>query len=203
MTEQRVYNAPGLDLQTLGAALAQWFQEKGLESQVVHGTGGSLSVQARKEGGWDRFLSQDVALGVMMTPQGDNLLVQAGGAKWADKVAVGAISAIVFFPLLLLPAWGAYKQKELIDDTFQFLDNYIKLGVSTVSVPNVAPTAISTNKTEMRCPSCGQLTHENAQFCDHCGSKLTIDCAKCGVPLRDGAKFCDSCGTPVEPAQKS
>lgn len=198
MVDQKIYHAPGLDLQKLGQDLAQWFQVKGFETQLLQGPGEAVTVQARKAGSWASISGTSAALNVMMTPQGDNLLVQTGGAKWVDKAAVGVVSLLIFWPLIALPAYGAYKQKELIDEAYQFLDSYIGSGGIPMAAPVAAPAAVSAPKAQARCPSCNQPVRAGAKFCDNCGASLVLACAQCGAELRPGAKFCDSCGAPAE-----
>lgn len=204
MTNQKMYHAPGLDLQQLGQALMQFFQGKGYETQILPGPGADgVTVQAKKGSGWITTATSQ-ALTVMMTPQGDNLVVQTGGAKWTEKVVSGAVAAIVFWPLVALPAYGAYKQKEIIDQTWQFIDQYIaSAGGTSAGMPMAAPVMAApvapaaAPKAQARCPSCNQPVRAGARFCDNCGASLVLACAKCGAELRPGAKFCDSCGAPV------
>lgn len=204
MPDQKMYHAPGLDLQQLGQALMQFFQGKGYKTQMLPGPG-SVTVQAQKGSGWVTTATSQ-ALTVTMTPQGDNLVVQVGGARWAEKAVSGAVAVLVFWPLAALPAYGAYKQKEIIDQTWGFLDQYIASAQSTpmemgapmaapVMAPSVAPAAAP--RAQASCPSCGQPVRAGAKFCAHCGASLVQTCAKCGAELRPGSKFCDNCGAPV------
>lgn len=200
MAEQRIYSAPGVDLQALAQALLEWYQQQGFESQIVPSAGGGLTVQARKEDTLRKVSGTSAALSVNLIRQGDNLTVQAGAAKWADKAVVGVAAAIIFWPLLILPAYGAYKQKDLIDDTFVFIDQYLG-SAGMIAAPTGAPAgAAATTATNLavHCPSCNQPLREGARFCDKCGSALITECPKCKADLRPGAKFCDACGAPIE-----
>ncbi len=197
MADQKIYHAPGIDVQKMGKDLEQWFQSRELETQVLPGVGG-VTVQSRMKKQW--LLRGSLALTVTITPQGENLLVQAGAAKWAVHAVSGVAAAIVFWPLLAIPAYGAYKQKELIDETWAFIDRYIAAGGNmpipspvTVSAPAVAPA----HTARITCPSCGQSVAEGAKFCPNCGAKLALECAECGAPVAPGAKFCSNCGKPV------
>ena len=106
MADQRSYHAPGLDLGQLGEALSQWYRGQGLESQVIPGARGVVVVQARKGGTLAAVGGTTAALNVTLTPQGDNILVDIGGAKWADKALSGVGWLILFWPMALLPAYG-------------------------------------------------------------------------------------------------
>jgi len=204
MPDQKTYHAPGLDLQQLGQSLMQFFQSKGYQTQVFPGpSAGGITVQAKK-GSAMITTATSQALTVTMTPQGDNLVVQTGGARWTEKAVSGVVSALVFWPLAALPAYGAYKQKEIIDQTWQFLDQYIAAAGGTfmgmgapMAAPMMATPVAPAAAPQARCPSCGQPVRAGAKFCANCGASLVLACAKCGAELRPGAKFCDSCGAPV------
>ncbi len=203
MTDQKAYCIPGLDLQQLAQALMQFFQGKGYQTQMLQGPGaGGVTVQAKRGSGWITTATSQ-ALTVIMTLQGDNLVVQTGGARWTEKIVSGAVGLIVFWPLVALPAYGAYKQKEIIDQTWQFIDQYIAaLGGAPASIPVPAVTAmpaapVATPAAQARCPSCNQPVRAGAKFCDSCGAPLVLACAQCGAELRPGAKFCDRCGAPA------
>jgi len=176
VANQQLYNVPGLDAATLAQALDQWFQQQEYETQVLEGPGEGMTVQARRHKSF--MLRGSVALTVTITPQDDNLLIQAGQAKWALQAVEGVAALILFWPLLALPAYAAYKQKELIDDSMQFISQYITAAggkpLSTVPMPPAPP---------VRAPQPPPPPETR--------------CASCNQPLRAGAKFCDSCGAPV------
>ena len=199
MPNRRVYHAPDLDLQHLSEALSQWLESEGYETQTLQNPGG-LTLQARHTRSWVQ--RQGVALNVMMIAQGENLQVQVGTGKWAVQAVSGVAAAIIFWPLLALPAYAAYKQKQIIDEAWQFIDQYVASGgqVTLPSAPSVAatqPTAAGPGAQTV-CPSCGKPVREDARFCANCGAKLTLTCAECGATLRPSSKFCDSCGKPVQ-----
>ncbi|MCS6862006.1 MAG: zinc ribbon domain-containing protein, partial [Abditibacteriales bacterium] len=170
MADQRIYHAPGLDIEKLGESLSQWLRGQGFETQVLPASGGGLTVQARKADTVRTITGTSAALNVTLSLQGDNLLVQTGAASWTDKAVVGAVGLLVFWPALIPAAYGAWKQKQLPQEIFQFIDQYIALGGK---VP-VAPTTFSpptppqppVSKVEVRCPSCNAVVREGAKFCD-------------------------------------
>lgn len=49
---------------------------------------------------------------------------------------------------------------------------------------------------QVKCPNCGTLCPDDAQFCPQCGHPLkqADTCRQCGAPL-NGARFCPQCGT--------
>lgn len=212
MAEEKIYHAPGLDLQKLGHTLSRWFQSQGFETQTLEAPGGGLVVQARKAQTWRSLVGMSAALNVTMIQQDERLLVQMGAAQWADKAVLGAVGALVFWPALIPAAFGAWKQKKLPQQTFQFIDQYLALGgdVSEAALANIMgraeaatlrhkAAAVAPPGEEIRCPSCGHPVRAGAKFCDKCGASLQLTCPQCGATLRPGAKFCDSCGAQVEP----
>lgn len=202
MAEQRMYHAPSLDLRELAGVVSDWFQNQKFEVQTLEAPGGGLVVQARQPEAWRSILGMSSALNVTMTPQGENLIVQMGAAKWVDKAAVGAVGVLIFWPALIPAAYGAWKQKQLPNQVFQLVDQYVATGQAPVvaPMPAVTPAAAAPAPSGLKCPSCGQAVRAGAKFCDNCGAVLQQDCPQCGQALRPGAKFCDSCGAKVEAA---
>ena len=204
MPEQRVYHAPGIDLSHLGQALTQWFRTQGLETQTLAGSQDVLTVQARQRKDWRTYVAGSVALSVMATRQGDNLNIQMGSAKWADKVAGGVAALILFWPLAAFPAYGALKQKQIINDTDAFVQRYVASNgqVAEAAGHPFAPVAVSTPEptTANTCSACGAQLSPGAKFCPNCGAKQETErvCAQCGAKLSPTAKFCEGCGAKVE-----
>jgi len=210
MANQRMYNAPGLDVPAMGAALAQWFQQQEYESQVLPGPGEGATVQARKPRSWMLRVGGSPALTITLAPQKeDDVLVQWGNAKWGMQAVSGVAALIIFWPLMALPAYAAIKQKQLIDETLDFMDRYVgEAGGTQVAVTPIAPPAPRpapkpqpapqpVPEVETLCPSCGKPVRAGAKFCDSCGAPTQVLCASCGATLRPGAKFCDECGAKV------
>jgi hypothetical protein len=200
MADQKMYQAPGVDLHHLGQSLGQWYGGKGLKTQTMEGPGGAVVVQASQGSGLVKAFGGEAALTVTLTAQGDNLFVQTGGAKWVTHAATGVVGLIIFWPLAAVPAYGAYKQKELIDETHQFIEQYLATGgqmPAAMPMAGMAPAVPAAPQAQAACPSCNKPLRPGAKFCDSCGAKIATNCAKCGGALRPGAKFCDSCGAAI------
>ena len=205
MANQRMYNAPGLDISAMALALAKWFQQQEYETQILPGSGEGATVQARKPRSWMLRVGGGPALTMSIAPQkDDNVLVQWGNAKWGMQAVSGVAALIIFWPLLALPAYAAIKQKQLIDETLDFMDRYVgeaggtQVAALPIAPPTPRPAAKPQPETQARCPACNEPVREGAKFCDHCGAPTEVACAKCGANLRPGAKFCDECGARVE-----
>lgn len=202
MAEQRIFPAGDVDLTEFGKALEEWFRLRDLETQVFGDGAKMVTVQARTQQDWRRFVGASTALSVTATRQGDNLLVQMGAAKWADKVGAGVAALIVFWPLAALPAYGAYKQKQLIDEAFQFIEQYVAMGGSpfasspTRRMPERVqePASVEPVEAATICPSCGEAVAAGAKFCAQCGAVLQRMCPSCGAVVAPGARLCSACG---------
>jgi len=197
MTEQRVFHAPNVNTGELTGILTDWFESKGFEAQTIEATGGGFAIQARKPEAWRNWVGLSSALSVTITPQGDNLLVQTGAAKWIDKAGAAAGGLILgLWPVLIPAAYGAWKQSQLPGEVFQVIDQYLATGQAPVGAsPSAmaAPVAAAT----VACPSCGKPIRQGAKFCDQCGASMQAACPECGASVRPGAKFCDSCGAQI------
>ncbi len=195
MPEQKTFQAPGIDLQGLAEALAQWFQGQSFAVQVLRVPAGGYAVQARKDDFWRTTSGLAAALNVTLNSDGDTLIVETGAAKWVDKAMLGVISAIIFWPTLALPAYGTFKQKQLVDKTLQFIARYVSERRATVAATKATP--VQSPSAELRCPRCNRILKAGDRFCGTCRASLVFSCPQCGASLRPAARFCDSCGAAV------
>lgn len=199
MAEQKVYHAPDANVGELAGVVSDWFEGQGFEAQTLEAPGGGFTVQARKPEAWRSIVGMSAALSVKMVPQGENLVVETGAAKWVDKAAVGAVGVLIFWPALIPAAYGAWKQSQLPKQVFQVIEQYVTTGQAP-AIAEPAGAAPSPPSAEISCPSCGQPVRPGAKFCDSCGAPLEITCRECGATLQAGAKFCDQCGAQIESA---
>jgi len=204
MPEMKTYHAPGIDLEHFGKQLAKFFKKQDLESQVLSGGKNVVTVQARQPKSWRSYVTGDSALSVQATRSGETLSVEIGSAKWADKVAGGVVALILFWPLAALPAWGAIKQKQVIDETEAWIQRYVATkGQGGKKVSNIFSIGDDDDEPEaetIACPACGEPLSPGAKFCANCGHKLGEKkaCPSCGAALSPTAKFCENCGQKIE-----
>jgi hypothetical protein len=194
MAMPRMYSAPDIDLSHMANAMAEWLQPRGYETQVLNIPAG-LCVQGRQTRSWAQRNS--VALTVQLVRQGENLSVEIGTSKWMVQAVTGVAAALILWPVLALVGYTAYKQKEIIDDAWTWVNQYISSGgqVSISGWATVAPPQPwATPSVSAACSACGAPVRPEAKFCDNCGAKLTLECSGCGATLRPDAKFCDGCG---------
>lgn len=52
------------------------------------------------------------------------------------------------------------------------------------------------SKEQKRCPDCGKIMRQNANFCESCGNKMPVikTCPQCGARAKASDKVCMSCG---------
>lgn len=201
MPDHKTFKAPNFNARGFAQEIANYYQNEGYEVNVVESANGVM-IQSRAK---DMVKRGSVALATTATIQGENVMIQTGQAKWGTNAVVGVAAAIVFWPLLAFPAYTSYKQKKLIDETWDLVDRYmVSIGAPPAMTafpmnppmqsPQAPPPVAPAGRT---CPSCGTALKAEAKFCDNCGAKLSNTCSKCGAELRPGAKFCENCGSPV------
>jgi hypothetical protein len=111
--------APGVDVGDLAPRLASFYESKKLETQVFAGPP-AWSVQARSPG-WRKAIGMSTAITVVLRPDGDELCVEIGRAKWGDKALAGAAGMLVLWPLVITAAAGAFREGQLPRETVRFL----------------------------------------------------------------------------------
>ena len=83
-------------------------------------------IQARvRKGGLKQFVGMDKAIEIRLYQSGNQLMVEIGQAKWADKAAVMAVSMFVLWPLTVTSGIGIYQQNKLIKKIRETIEQYI------------------------------------------------------------------------------
>lgn len=88
-----------------------------------------------QDSGWKKLAGMSKATQVQIIANGDLITVSVGSGEWSDKIGAGVVGAVVFAPLVFTAAFGAWKQKELVDKIFDFTQNYITCGGENVVKP--------------------------------------------------------------------
>lgn len=146
MADQRVYSQ-SMDVAGCAKELQEYFSAQSYETQVL-GTAPDILVQVRKRSTLRTVTGMASAMTAQFTKSQDAIIVTLGAQQWVDKAAVGAVGAIVFAPLLVTAAYGAWKQSRLPDQFWHIIDKY-----------------------GMACPKCG-APNEGFKFCRNCGIAL-------------------------------
>jgi hypothetical protein len=135
MVDQRAYSQ-NMDVASCTKALQDHFLAQGYEIQVL-GIPPEVVVQVRKRSALRAIAGMANALTAEFRKSRNSI-----------AAAVGAVGAIVFAPLLVTAAYGAWKQSKLPDQFWHIVDKY-----------------------GMACPKCGTL-YEGSKFCSKCGVAL-------------------------------
>ena len=153
-------------------------------------------VQAKsQDSSWKKLAGMSKATQVQIIGTGDLITVSVGSGEWSDKIGAGVVGAIVFAPLAFTAAFGAWGQKKLVDEIFEFTKNYIATGGKRVEVTSYSADAKPANPDEIECPACKSKNPKGRKFCGECGAPLAATCHACGKPVPFGTKFCPECGS--------
>ena len=162
-------------------------------------------IQAKSEDtGWTKIAGMGKAIQVRILNSGGKLItVSVGNGQWSDKIGAGVAGAFIFAPLALTAALGAWNQKRLADNIFDFTKEFITTGGKNMEVMEFESMGmIDINSDEIECPKCKRRNPKTNKFCSGCGSPLSDKCPKCGKPVPFGNKFCPECGSPMKISKK-
>jgi hypothetical protein len=140
--EKRSYPVRNFPVIQLASSLDTWYQSLGFETQMLKTQIGGLIIQARKEGFLRTVVGMSSAITVSINQQDAYLLIEVGGANWADKAGAAAIGYIVFWPTLISAGFGVYEQSKLIKQTWDVIHRYISTYTSGGVPVDIAPTPV-------------------------------------------------------------
>lgn len=201
MNDVRSFHAPRVQLQELAQAVMQWYQSQQFEVMSAP-TSDGLMIQARHEGGLRTAFGTGSALQIVLTPRGEELVVEIGAGKWGDKAAVGAVGVFLLWPLAFTAAYGAYQQSKLPERTFEFIERYLAGGVQAAMMvawtpPPIYGSPAAPAPPPMPPPTPSSATPPAAPAAESAPVATAEGgyCTKCGHPFSAGAAFCEKCGT--------
>jgi zinc ribbon protein len=189
MSEQQVFVAPNLDVNHLAQAVGDWYRAQRFDVQVLAIPDQGMVVQARQQEGWRNALGLASALNVGLRYKENTLIVEIGAGKWADKAIAGGVGVLLVWPLFFTAAYGAWKQSQMPQRTFQFIQAF--LGGGAAQNPYAYPPDASpyppapppqkrnaagdapTEITRRFCENCGTALSPTAKFCSGCGAKVS------------------------------
>ena len=203
MADSKVFRLPeGIDATSVGKEVENFLRSS--KNLVTEGTKtpDGYFVQAKEpEGsGWKQLAGMTMAIQVQIVKISDTITVNIGNGKWSDKIGAGAVGMVLFAPLAVTAAVGAYNQKKLPSEIFDHIENYLGGGSSVIG-NSVGANAAGEN--EVICPNCNSPTNKNSKFCGNCGSSLTSTCPNCGASVALDTKFCGECGSPMSEPERT
>lgn len=198
MTESKVFRLPeGIDASSVGKEVENFLRgNKNLTTEGVKTPDGYFVQAKEPEGsGWKQLAGMTMAIQVQIVEISDTITVNIGNGKWSDKIGAGAVGLVLFAPLAVTAAVGAFNQKKLPGEIFEHIEKFLLSGGNTVMM-NSFGASIS-NENEVMCPNCNSVNDNTKKFCGNCGSPLTATCPKCGASVALDTKFCGECGSPM------
>lgn len=201
MADSKMFITNGIEIEKIGVAIQGFLREKkGLHAEGMKTPQGYL-VQAKEEEGWKKFTGMDTSIQIQMFPAGDNqVMINVGQGAWIDKAGAATVGAIAFAPLAVTAGIGAWMQKKLPGEIFDFVERFILSGGKSVTVSMAA--SLDKQDGQVLCPSCSAANPEGAKFCTVCGSKLGKECPSCVGAIGLDTKFCPNCGANVQEEER-
>ena len=203
MADSRVFSLNGNRIEAVCEQLEGFLRtEKKMEVQSAPVDGGFL-LQAGQPKDVLRSLSgMRIATNVQLSVSGDELTVTIGEGQWMDKLGVGAVGVFFLWPLAITAGIGAYKQKMLPTEIFDFISRTLgsqgaPVAFTAAPSPAAAGAQSSAPFASISCPQCGARLSADSKFCNKCGAKMQTSCPGCGAAVTPGSKFCSQCGQPL------
>ena len=204
MTESKVFRLPeGIDANAVGKEVENFLRSnKNLTTEGTKTPDGYFVQAKEPEGsGWKQLAGMTMAIQVQVVEISDTITVNIGNGKWSDKVGAGAVGVVLFAPLAVTAAVGAYNQKKLPGEIFDHIEKFLLGGGESVMMSSFGANAA--NENEIICPNCNSANNKGTKFCGNCGSPLTATCPNCGASVGLDTKFCSQCGNPMKQPNKT
>lgn len=204
MTESKVFRLPeGIDASSVGKEVENFLRSnKNLTTEGTKTPDGYFVQAKEPEGsGWKQLAGMTMAIQVQVVEISDTITVNIGNGKWSDKVGAGAVGVVLFAPLAVTAAVGAYNQKKLPGEIFDHIEKFLLGGGESVMMSSFGANAA--NENEIICPNCNSPNNKDTKFCGNCGSPLTATCPNCGASVGLDTKFCSQCGNPMKQPNKT
>ena len=204
MTESKVFRLPeGIDASSVGKEVENFLRSnKNLTTEGTKTPDGYFVQAKEPEGsGWKQLAGMTMAIQVQIVEISDTITVNIGNGKWSDKVGAGAVGVVLFAPLAVTAAVGAYNQKKLPGEIFDHIEKFLLGGGESVMMSSFGANAA--NENEIICPNCNSPNNKDTKFCGNCGTPLTATCPNCGASVGLDTKFCSQCGNPMKQPNKT
>lgn len=199
MPESKVFRiTEGIDASSIGKEVENFLRnEKKLTTEGIKTPDGYF-VQAKEqqEVSWKKLAGMTIAIQIQIIEVNDTVTVNIGNGEWSDKIGAGIAGAVLFAPLAVTAAIGAFNLKKLPNQIFDHIEKFILSGGQSVVVSSFG--ALGANENEILCPKCNTINNKEVAFCGECGEPLTLNCPNCGAHVPLDTKFCNQCGSPLK-----
>ena len=123
--QSKIYDISSEDSENLIDKTEYWLNsENQFEVQRIKNLTTTV-LQIRKKGNWRRFVGISTALSIKFEQTNESLQVEIGQGHWLGKVATGATSWFVLWPLAVSTAYGVYEQYKAPKKIFEFIEQSI------------------------------------------------------------------------------
>ena len=123
--QSKIYEIAPENTEILINKIENWLSsEKQFEVQKVENLNTTV-LQIRKKGNWRRFLGMSTALSIKLEKLDNSIEVEIGQGHWLGKVATGATSWFVLWPLAVSTAYGVYDQFKTPKNIFKFIESEV------------------------------------------------------------------------------
>lgn len=204
MTESKVFRLPeGIDASSVGKEVENFLRSnKKLVTEGVKTPDGYF-VQAKEQEGssWKKLAGMTMAIQIQIIEISDTITVNIGNGEWSDKIGAGVVGMVLFAPLAVTAAVGAYNLKKLPSEIFDHIEKFLLGGGKSVMINSFGADVAGEN--EIICPNCKSVNSKDTKFCGNCGSPLTATCPSCGASVPPDTKFCNQCGNPMKQPDKT
>lgn len=167
---------------------AEHFRAKDYIVEVEKTATGSFLSLTKKGGTFKSISGMKTGLNITLTMLPGVMEVEMDVGIFGKQALPTAISALVFWPVLIPQIYGLVQQNELDKEAYRI----IELGIRQVE------GASPQKQSGKFCPECGMNIPDNSLFCPGCGKKVeeakSICCPSCGEQLLPGSAFCSKCG---------
>lgn len=199
MADSKIFKLiDGIEVDTIARGIEGFLRDKkNLTTEILKSPEGWL-IQAKQTESWKKFAGMDTAIQVQLIPTGELLNVNIGSGKWIDKAGAAAVGMVLFAPLAVTAAVGAWMQKKLPKEIFDFTESFIQSGGKTAIITMGASQALKDG--QVLCPKCHVANDKGQKFCSSCGTKLVSTCPNCQHDVPFGLEFCPECGISMKPS---
>lgn len=123
--QSKIYEVSSEDTENLIDKTESWLNsENQFEVQRIKNLTTTV-LQIRKKGNWRRLVGMSTALSIKFEKTNESLQVEIGQGHWLGKVATGATSWFILWPLAVSTAYGVYEQYKAPKKIFEFIEQNI------------------------------------------------------------------------------
>jgi len=181
------------DLTPIGQELIRHFKDRGYEVNGMQAADGNWQVAITRGGMFKAVAGQRSALKIELEKRPNGTFVRAGAGVFGRQAIPGAISAMIWPPLLLVPIWGLIRQAGLDDEAIKVVE------VSLTRTTRLGgPTGGGGGETEVileaASPAVAEPPGDTPREPAAARSSARAFCTACGESLEADTRFCGSCG---------